>query len=109
MYDFKIIHRPGRQHSNADALSRLPCRQCGWTDGTTESVSAVTRSQLKQEQYEEAPSPEDNSWLQTKSVTSLKEEQLQDLVLSKIIQWKVTEVKPKWEDISAESKEVKAY
>ena len=25
MYDFKIIHRPGRQHSNADALSRLPC------------------------------------------------------------------------------------
>ena len=37
-YDFKIIHRPGRSHCNADALSRLPedsgsgsddiCRQC---------------------------------------------------------------------------------
>ena len=107
MYDFKIIHRPGRQHSNADALSRLSCRQCGWTDGTTESVSAVTRSQQKQ--HEEAASPEDNSWLTTKSVASLKEEQLQDPVLSKIVQWKVTEAKPKWEKISAESKEVKAY
>ena len=28
-YQFTIIHRPGRKHSNADALSRLPCRQCG--------------------------------------------------------------------------------
>lgn len=37
-FDFKIIHRPGKRHSNADALSRLPsnyandseevCRQC---------------------------------------------------------------------------------
>ena len=24
-YRFTIIHRPGRKHSNADALSRLPC------------------------------------------------------------------------------------
>ena len=28
-YDFTIIHRPGLKHSNADALSRLPCQQCG--------------------------------------------------------------------------------
>ena len=28
-YDFNIQHRPGRQHGNADALSRLPCLQCG--------------------------------------------------------------------------------
>lgn len=26
-YDFEIIHRPGRLHSNADSLSRRPCRQ----------------------------------------------------------------------------------
>ncbi|XP_036003984.1 LOW QUALITY PROTEIN: uncharacterized protein LOC118566341 [Fundulus heteroclitus] len=26
-YDFEIIHRPGRQHTNADGLSRRPCRQ----------------------------------------------------------------------------------
>ena len=28
-YEFKLVHRPGRQHSNADALSRMPCTQCG--------------------------------------------------------------------------------
>jgi hypothetical protein len=29
MYDMEIIHRPGKMHTNADALSRLPsCQQC---------------------------------------------------------------------------------
>jgi len=28
-FDYKVLHRPGRVHQNADALSRRPCRQCG--------------------------------------------------------------------------------
>ena len=28
-YNFTVVHRKGSQHNNADALSRLPCRQCG--------------------------------------------------------------------------------
>ena len=27
--DFDIVHRRGASHTNADSLSRLPCRQCG--------------------------------------------------------------------------------
>ena len=28
-FNYKVIHRPGKLHSNADALSRSMCRQCG--------------------------------------------------------------------------------
>ncbi|XP_061115069.1 uncharacterized protein LOC133139508 [Conger conger] len=44
-YDFNVIHRAGRQHGNADALSRRPCaadgcrycerRERGWKDAAT--------------------------------------------------------------------------
>ena len=27
-FDFKLEHRPGVKHANADALSRVPCSQC---------------------------------------------------------------------------------
>lgn len=30
-YEMHIEHRPGTQHRNADALSRLPCNQCGYS------------------------------------------------------------------------------
>ena len=28
-YRLTLVHRAGRQHCNADGLSRRPCRQCG--------------------------------------------------------------------------------
>ncbi|KRY52588.1 Retrovirus-related Pol polyprotein from transposon [Trichinella britovi] len=28
-YQFDVVHRPGKQHGNADALSRQSCKQCG--------------------------------------------------------------------------------
>ena len=28
-FNFQIQHRQGKKHTNADALSRLPCKQCG--------------------------------------------------------------------------------
>ena len=31
-YNLQVTHRPGRNHGNADALSRRPCRQCGRID-----------------------------------------------------------------------------
>lgn len=30
LYDMLIEHRPGAQHQTADALSRIPCKKCGF-------------------------------------------------------------------------------
>lgn len=30
-FDMQIVHRPGKQHLNADAMSRIPCKQCGYS------------------------------------------------------------------------------
>ena len=44
-YQFTIVHRPGLKHNNADALSRLPCRQCGrQAEDTIASISSPTIS-----------------------------------------------------------------
>ena len=40
-FDFEILHRKGKIHSNADALSRLPCNQCG-RDNHNQPVSATS-------------------------------------------------------------------
>ena len=40
--DFRIEHRPGRKHINADTLSRLPCRQCGHENHDKEVAVTVT-------------------------------------------------------------------
>ena len=43
--DFEIVHRRGKKHINADALSRFPCQQCGRDNHDLEAekqVSAVT-------------------------------------------------------------------
>jgi transposase InsO family protein len=37
-YSFTVQHRPGREHGNADALSRVPCRQCGLTEAELDAA-----------------------------------------------------------------------
>ena len=49
--DFKIIHRPGQRHQNADALSRLPCRQCGHTGEDDKNNESATIATLQLSSY----------------------------------------------------------
>ena len=37
-YTFTIVHRRGTLHSNVDAMSRIPCRQCG-RESHTEDIN----------------------------------------------------------------------
>jgi hypothetical protein len=39
-YNYEIVHRAGRLHSNADGLSRRPCTQCGWQGSELGSSSS---------------------------------------------------------------------
>ena len=47
-FDFTIVHRPGQRYGNADALSRIPCTQCGreqhGSGGQEESAQVSTIS-----------------------------------------------------------------
>lgn len=46
-YDFKVIHRPGKANSNADALSRIPIVKVGTTP------EEVLQNQEKEEEIHE--------------------------------------------------------
>ena len=39
-YDYTVIHREGKQHTNADALSRGRCVQCGLEEKEEERKEA---------------------------------------------------------------------
>ena len=80
-YNFSIEHRPGRRHGNADALSRLPCTQCGRdgelseeTSGDTAVCAAISTTHLGQW------SPED--------------QQMQDTVVGPVLQAKEKNCRP---------------
>ena len=43
-YHFNIVHRPGWMHNNVDALSRLPCNQCGRESHLDKPVAVISTS-----------------------------------------------------------------
>ena len=71
--DFQIVHRRGRKHTNADALSRLPCRQCG---RETHGITPIAATTLM--------STEPN----------LRESQLADSTVGPVLQRKESDQKP---------------
>ena len=85
-YDFKVIHRPGPQHTNADALSRLPCRQCDWRE-LEEGTAAEEAAQVS------TVSPS-NSWSPSWSGEEFQSSQNADLALHQIIIWLSTKSMP---------------
>ena len=85
MYNMKIEHRPGTQHKNADALSRMPCKHQCHIDKRQEQVSSVD--------IESNEAKDDND----KSLSDLQKE---DTELSKVRQWLENKEKPSATDLS---------
>eukprot|EP00731_Ephydatia_muelleri_P024465 Em0016g736a len=67
-YDFEVVHRPGTKHTNADALSRMPCPQC-------------------QLSFPQVCTMQSDIWLPCWTLDELAEEQRQDFSIGQVIQW----------------------
>lgn len=103
-YSFKILHRPGRKHGNADALSRRPC---------PEDCKHCTRAEVKEGSTAALPikrttlSPEVQS---NRTSEDLKQAQRNDPVLGRIIEWLESgHQRPDWKTVCPQSHEVKSY
>ena len=105
-YDFNIIHRPGLQHGNADALSRRPCRQCGQDpgehDAMIDAVHAVTdSSQFLNRVYHSSPQPvQIDDW----TVEEIQKKQETDKEISPVYRWKKSlhnlEICTQWDQLT---------
>ena len=51
-YDFDIVHRPGRIHSNADSLSRRPYESCGLSSLQKEKPQVAKTRELQRRDIE---------------------------------------------------------
>ena len=74
-YDFEVVHRPGSKHTNAAALSRMPCPQCQLL---VQQVATVQSDIL----------------LPCWTLEELAEEQRQDPNIRQVIQWLENECIP---------------
>ena len=89
-YDYKIEHRPGRKHQNADALSRNPLVVAEDTDQITQT-NAVGSST--------------STWVPSWTVTNLRSSQAGDPDLKKILAWKQNQTsQPSFREIEGTSK-----
>ena len=94
-YDMDIVHRPGKLHQNADAMSRIPCHQCGYREIEEDKAVVMTAT--------EAVDKEENL-----SGSELQTMQDKDSDIVMVKQWLTKGVRPKHKDIASESLFVKS-
>lgn len=82
-YNYEIIHRPGKRHSNADALSLYP------------AVSAISNKE--------------DAWIPTLDLYDLHKAQQEDEVLSLLLQWLHNVERPPLDSIGRHGPELHYY
>jgi len=61
-YTFRIEHRPGNKHNNADGMSRIPCRQCNKIDDESEEELVSQPELVSARAIHFNDKNEDNEW-----------------------------------------------
>ena len=120
-FEFDIEHRAGTKHLNADALSRVPCKQCGLkaeqSSGPDPPLAQSTPVSGEMDCQEESSrvSPVNTSVDEAQSVgleclskEEIRQEQLRDKDLKFFIELlEEGKQRPAWEEISSESADLK--
>ena len=106
-YDSDIVHRPGKQHGNADGVSRIPCKQCGYGSSNLtiladHEVNGPVRVNPSVNVVGKSYTIWDN-W----DVDFLRQQQTADVNLQPIIDWLEDGVRPGWEEVSLLAVDVK--
>ena len=89
-FDFTVQHRPGAKHSNADALSHRPCRQCGFCGEGNEIQTGVTVGAV--ELQETTAENDDANSNERANEPSLHELQLSDPDIGPVLRLKLQHV-----------------
>lgn len=123
-YDFNIEHRPGKKHTNADALSRRPCHQedCNHCERKEkqEEQTAFLRAvhDVRQpsgnrkgarDQQREKPADRNDCWLQTVTEAELCGMQDEDEVMKTVKTWKTAGRRPPWAAVKNQAAEMRIY
>ncbi len=135
-YEFKIEHRQGRYYGNCDRLSRRPCedilcKQCSRMERNLSETPVHVPARLPK--YEESPkltsmgeqkedesptinviktTPEEknSSWVETMSSATIREAQLEDPLIGKVLRLKESRTeKPPWSEMSPLGYKMKGY
>lgn len=98
-FDMAIEHRPGKQHGNADGLSRIPCKQCGHKVESQFRIGAVG---------DDEDGTRDTSWIESYSMGDLLNFQKEDPALNKVRLWLLRGRRPPQNEIQEEPQDVQA-
>ena len=101
-YNYTFVHRKGSQHTNADALSRIPIRKCPRADCTqcTRDVCPIS-TELPAGRPESLNLILDqNEWLKEWTLEELQNWQRADTAISQVIEWlESSHERPPWKDV----------
>ncbi|XP_070404318.1 uncharacterized protein [Nothobranchius furzeri] len=101
-FDFEAQHRPGRQHANANALSRHPCsaEECRYCRRLEELDRGPTSTAAEPEGKGEGQEPF--------TAAELQQQQVSDPVLGMVRDWMEAGTRPDWSALSSQGPETKS-